>query len=47
MTPLVPLADAVRKRVFASAKRGHLEAQVTTINVEFARLIEEDEEVGR
>jgi len=38
MTPLIPLADAVRRRVIASAARQWLGDQLGAINVEFARV---------
>jgi len=39
MTPLIPLADAVRRRVIASAARQGLADQLGTIDVEFAQVL--------
>lgn len=39
MTPLIPLAEAVRRRVIASSARQGLADQVGSINVEFARVL--------
>ena len=43
MTPLMPLGDAVRRRVQASAQRHGLADQVGTVNIEFARVLAADE----
>jgi hypothetical protein len=44
MTPLLPLAETVRQRVFAGAQRAQFGADLATVNVEFARLIAQGEE---
>ena len=45
MTPLMPLGDAVRRRVIASARRAQgLADQLGSINVEFARVLAPEED---
>ncbi len=39
MTPLVPLGEEVRRRVEASAQRSGLADQLSTVSVEFARVL--------
>ena len=44
VTPLVPLGETVRRRIFASARRHGLAGDLAAVNVEFAQLLAAGEE---